>query len=74
DYVIKPVRDHVLLEKIRQLQKISWVYEGAQQSPESKNTVSAVPPRDLREIISVAELGYLAGLESILQRLREQGH
>lgn len=83
DYLIKPVRDNMLLDKVAAALNIEWVYE-----PELRRQLSigfvndaidcealfdGVDDCDCRELIAMAELGYIDGLENVLDRMEQAG-
>jgi len=69
DYVIKPVKDQVLMDKVARLLDLTWKYEGEQVAATAEPGSGIVEEGHLREMISAAQLGYVAGLESILSDL-----
>ncbi|MDF1763700.1 MAG: ATP-binding protein, partial [Oleibacter sp.] len=75
DYLIKPIRDQVLLSKIAKLLKITWTYESPLVSSVKSDTEviqTSITQQDARDIINMAELGYVAGIEEILERLKKE--
>lgn len=82
DYITKPIRDSVLLEKIAKALDLAWVYkpENPQTThsvPVEKNmaphdqTYQSVSDDDLRELVAMAELGFIDGISKILARIEQ---
>ena len=77
DYVVKPVRLQVLLDKLGALLRLTWFYErepleclpAAHLFP-SEQLPSA---QHLQEIRALAEIGYINGLRQKIQELRQAG-
>ncbi|GAB1264239.1 hybrid sensor histidine kinase/response regulator [Aurantivibrio infirmus] len=83
-YLIKPVRESLLLEKMSEVMGIEWCYElkgsliptreTSNESLSTLNNFGEVSEQDHREIISMAELGFIDGLQKIFKRIeRQQG-
>ncbi len=82
DYIVKPVRDSILLDKVANALKLKWRYEKYPSKPSSlllqpaRNVVEAsysgVNHSDLKEAISFAEIGYVKGLQDLLERIENQ--
>ncbi len=83
-YLIKPVRESLLLDKMSEVMGIEWCYElkssliptreTSNESLSTLNNFGEVSERDHREIISMAELGFIDGLQKIFKRIeRQQG-
>ena len=79
DYLIKPIQYPVLLEKLAQLLGLQWQFTelkpenidlttAYQQSTTTENKIDA---KQYREIISMAEVGFVDGLQKILNELAE---
>ena len=80
DYVIKPIRDQVLLNKLAAVLKLEWQYRNGQDTLAGQRQPGGetgcchdIPPADARELLTMAELGYVSGLEQILERLQRNG-
>jgi len=83
DYLVKPIRDYSLLDKVAKALNLEWRYEADLTPQNSPATVIQTTPdddffngvsdNDCRELKSMAELGYVAGLEEILNRLEQRG-
>ena len=82
DYLIKPIRDNALLDKVASALGLQWSYESdLHQSVDSAEPVQAVnaewfqgvSDNDCRELIEMAELGFIEGLEKVLKRLEKTG-
>ncbi len=81
DYLTKPVRHNILLDKISSTLNLQWVYEDEQVDSCLREPVHHtlhnndiclwVTPDDFRELIAMAELGYVEGVENTLNRLEE---
>ena len=82
DYLIKPIRDNALLDKVASALDLQWCYEldlhQSVDTTESVQVTSAdlfqgVSDSDSRELIEMAELGFIEGLERVLKRLEQTG-
>jgi hypothetical protein len=85
DYLIKPIRLNVLLDKIANALDLEWCYDIAsnkQVIPKESNTTlnigdkkfyDGVEENDFRELISMAEIGFIDGIDTMLNRLENQG-
>ena len=82
DYINKPISDNVLLDKIANALALEWIYETndqlssvekSSQKPEAsyQKMCIGIEENDLRELISMSELGYIDGIETILIRLQK---
>jgi signal transduction histidine kinase/CheY-like chemotaxis protein len=77
DYLVKPIRYNVLLDKVANLLDIQWCYEKNNKSadhhvnihPEKDALINDIANDDCRELMSMAELGFIDGLEKILERM-----
>jgi len=82
DYIIKPVRESILLDKIANALKIEWRYEKYPKHVQSsqlrpakpsghvvETTFDGIEPSDLNQAITFAELGYVQGLQEIFNRI-----
>lgn len=74
DYLIKPIRQNILLDKIAAALNLQWLYAAELPEKEVVNAAQGMPPErlneaDCRELIAMAELGCIEGLETILRRL-----
>jgi len=82
DYLIKPIRDNTLLEKLGAALDLSWCYEPGVQPALAGNIdndvvitpelFQGVSDGDCRELIAMAEMGFVDGLEKVLIRLESQ--
>lgn len=81
DYLIKPISDNMLLDKVATALGIEWRYETDQKplldvtivgssSPNSK-LLDNVDKEYCYELISLAELGYIEGINKLLQRMEQ---
>jgi len=75
DYVIKPIRDQVLLSKLGKVLKLEWEYRDT-KLPVSRqfkysdtNLCEQLPMTDVRELQNMAELGYVSGMEKLLRNM-----
>jgi signal transduction histidine kinase/ActR/RegA family two-component response regulator len=71
DYLMKPVDLRQLLEKIHTLLDIEWTYESADGPPRPRIAsvlpLTAAPPvRDIEELIHLAQIGYVRGVQEKL--------
>ncbi|MFT4811625.1 MAG: signal transduction histidine kinase/FixJ family two-component response regulator [Marinoscillum sp.] len=85
DYITKPIRDSILLDKLASALKLTWYYEAdaEQSSPSESNNLVAdvnknqpfegVAEEDFRELISMAEIGFVDGINKLLIRLEQAG-
>ncbi|UZE96793.1 hybrid sensor histidine kinase/response regulator [Alkalimarinus alittae] len=85
DYITKPIRDTVLLEKIAKVLDLTWVYKAVSAMATKPEAVEkniqcinlehyqGVSGDDLRELIAMAELGFVDGISKILARLEQSG-
>jgi CheY-like chemotaxis protein len=86
DYLIKPIRDTALLEKLGNVLGLTWLYainEATNETATEATKVNIVQRDDskkpdikaseAREIISLSELGYVAGVEQVLARMTQRG-
>ncbi len=81
DYLPKPVRQNILLDKLSNALNLQWIYDDEKsmpsapapvQYPPNKNDLCLwVKPDDFRELIAMAELGYVEGVENTLNRLED---
>lgn len=80
DYVIKPIRDQVLLSKLGAVLELEWNYR--QDQPRhaagvAENRMESlcrqIGTADARELMTMAELGYVGGIESMLSRMEQDG-
>jgi len=79
-YLIKPVRLPVLLEKIGFALKLNWVYHKQDEFDSTSETQifplitsdrSLLTQSDLDELLSLAKIGYLNGVREKLQQLEQ---
>jgi signal transduction histidine kinase/FixJ family two-component response regulator len=85
DYITKPIRDSILLDKLASALKLTWYYEAdaKKSSPSKSNNLVAeinknqpfegVTEGDFRELISMAEIGFVDGINKLLARLEQVG-
>ena len=81
DYLVKPIRDNVLLDKIAGLLNLQWQYArdtdllkplDTKKPKESRSDMFAnVNQSDLQQLVSFAELGYVEGLKNVFARLEQ---
>jgi signal transduction histidine kinase/CheY-like chemotaxis protein len=81
DYITKPVRDNILLDKIANALKLVWCYESDIEKLNvaekinikpllnNKPTFDGVMEEDFRELISMAEIGFVKGIDVVLKRI-----
>ena len=80
DYLTKPINDNLLLDKIANALNLTWNYETEKILPEKKDKPTRTKPNytelfkeitksDCHELISMAEIGYIEGIEEILTRI-----
>ena len=80
DYLNKPISDNLLLDKIANALKLEWIYDPTDVLPtlekrseksESfyKEMFADIEQSDCRELISMAELGYVDGILKVLARM-----
>ncbi|SIS44262.1 ATP-binding protein [Neptunomonas antarctica] len=84
DYLSKPIRDNALLDKVATALNIKWCYESdthqIHKIDSAENTAKqdksgdesfdhGVSDDDCRELISMAELGFVSGMDTILKRM-----
>lgn len=81
DYITKPIRDTLLLEKVAKALDLTWTYKPektpsiqpesiGQNSPIDHDKIyQGVSGDDLRELIAMAELGFIDGIRQILARV-----
>ena len=79
-YLIKPIRDQALLDKIASVLELEWYYHREVISSERSVTTAAdslnwrnIPPAEARELQAMAEIGYIGGIELVLQRMANAG-
>lgn len=84
DYLTKPIRDNALLDKVATALNIEWCYESDTPQIQKKESVKneskknklndesfyhGVSDDDCRELISMAELGFVSGMDNVLIRM-----
>ncbi|TCJ89098.1 hybrid sensor histidine kinase/response regulator [Cocleimonas flava] len=80
DYLTKPINDNLLLDKIANVLGLRWTYETEKGLLKNKKTepkdkpdlttlFSGIKKSDCHELISMAEIGYIQGIEKILTRM-----
>jgi signal transduction histidine kinase/CheY-like chemotaxis protein/purine-cytosine permease-like protein len=71
DYLIKPIRDQVLLQKVGNALGLTWVYESDAEKVTTRTvTEPGVSVTHARQMIEMAELGYVSGIEELLVTLK----
>jgi len=83
DYLVKPIRDNVLLDKIAGVLDLQWQEDRNYELLESISSKKKIDPNDelyssvnqstLQQLISFAELGYVEGLKNVFLRLEQEG-
>lgn len=85
DYITKPIRDSILLSKIANALNLTWCYEDNTENSVSSISMDSlavitknpefgvVMQDDFRELISMAEIGFIEGIDKILKRLEHTG-
>jgi hypothetical protein len=79
--LIKPIRDVVLLDKIAHALHLEWQYSPTINTQSSNGhddqnhllhneIFDQIEETESRELVAMAELGYVVGLEKILSRLQ----
>ncbi|MFT6122876.1 MAG: signal transduction histidine kinase/CheY-like chemotaxis protein [Oleiphilaceae bacterium] len=80
-YITKPIRDSILLDKIANALKLSWCYERDVKQPNAAQKMNVAPLKnenqtfdgirkeDFRELISMAEIGFVKGIDNVLKRI-----
>lgn len=71
DAISKPVDIRQLSDKLALHMGLSWIYEGDTESPQPPRPQPMQPPesRDINDLIQLAEIGYIRGLETRLNEL-----
>jgi signal transduction histidine kinase/CheY-like chemotaxis protein len=80
DYLIKPISDNVLLDKVAHALDIEWRYESGIPNLDLEHAIEIPTDNDIDllsnvekaycyELISVASLGYIEGINNILLRM-----
>ena len=84
DYLTKPIRDNALLDKVATALNIEWCYEADTQQVQKKESIKneskknklnddgfyqGVSDDDCRELISMAEVGFVSGMDNVLIRM-----
>ena len=79
-YLIKPIRDQALLDKIATVLELEWYYHSETTSGERFIAATSdslnwqnIPPAEARELKAMAEIGYVGGIELVLQRMASAG-
>lgn len=83
DYLTKPIRDVDLLAKVANALNLSWCYDPPDKELHadvlqkslplsSLETYSGVLDEDFRELIDMAEIGYIEGVLKVLTRVDKQ--
>jgi CheY-like chemotaxis protein len=83
DYITKPIRDSILLDKLASALNLTWCYAVDAEKITTAEAVNVVPAinndesfegvteADYRELISMAEIGFVGGINKLLSRLEE---
>jgi CheY-like chemotaxis protein len=83
DYITKPIRDSILLDKLANALNLTWCYAADTEKIITTEAVNFVPTinsnesfegvteADYRELISMAEIGFIGGINKRLTRLEE---
>ena len=80
EYLIKPIRLEILLDKIGSLLNLNWIYDESDiKRPKRKMIIAPkpklLPPQeDLDELISLAQIGYLNGVLEKLETMMKNGN
>jgi len=80
EYLIKPIRLEILLEKIGSLLNLVWIYDESEIDTPKRPMMKApkptqrLPQDDLDELISLAQIGYLNGVLEKLETLMNNGN
>ena len=75
DYVIKPIRDQVLLNKLGAVLKLDWEFREDKPvavrhvNTADKNLCEGMAIADVRELQNLAELGYVTGIEKLIENM-----
>lgn len=75
DYLIKPIRDQVLIHKVGAALNINWQFE-EERPVTSRRTLPdchCLSDAAARELNNMAELGYVSGMEKLLASLDDSG-
>jgi CheY-like chemotaxis protein len=78
DYLIKPIRDTALLDKLGKALGLTWLYavnavaDFSVEHGHGKKKPD-IKASEARELISLSELGYVAGVEQVLERMALRG-
>jgi signal transduction histidine kinase/FixJ family two-component response regulator len=85
DYITKPIRESILLDKLANALNLQWNYEANIETKFLSKAVNAgyelndhdlfegVTEKDFRELISYAEIGFVDGINNLLLRLDQVG-
>ena len=83
DYIVKPIRDSILLDKVARVLQLQWHYEINDVTPvnnktdtlnrNNTNTFDGIRESDFQDAISFAEIGYIQGLQDLLDRIDQDG-
>ncbi len=71
-YIIKPMKDQVLLDQIGHLLDLTWLFQGEVDASLEAENDEKIADATLREIQSFAQLGYVAGIEKLLDNLEKE--
>jgi signal transduction histidine kinase/FixJ family two-component response regulator len=86
EYITKPIRDSILLDKLANALSLIWCYEDARKTHSSPRTNHWIPEKskdqifdgvtesDFRELISMAEIGFIDGINKMIVRLDQAGN
>ena len=85
EYITKPVRDSILLDKLANALSLTWCYDVDTKKEVPQNVArittdinnetpfEGVTEDDYRELISLAEIGFIDGINKVLLRLEQAG-
>ncbi|KEA61784.1 Two-component hybrid sensor and regulator [Marinobacterium lacunae] len=86
DYLVKPVENQALLDRVARHLKLEWIYQSAETEPappEPRVALSESPSADMdwsipdheliHELRAYAEIGYRKGVRATLEKLDQQG-
>ena len=85
EYITKPVRDSILLDKLANALSLTWRHESdtkkeisnsvasVESGTNSNTSFEGVTEDDYRELISLAEIGFIDGINKMLSRIEKAG-
>lgn len=76
DYLTKPISEFLLLDKVATALQINWTYKAPRRMSDfdtitKEGDLEEIKDSDYRELISMAEIGHIEGIEKILLRIEE---